>query len=129
MTNHENPKQNIIDERFQFNMCNRKMGESVSQYMAELRRLSQYCKYGASLDSMSRDCLVCGINHDHMQQRLLSEGANLSLQKFMDISLSLKYAIKQAAVIHNQFHNILRLFNVLPNFPLTTSETMSDYYL
>ena len=64
-----------------------------------------------------------------MQQRLLSEGANLSLQKVMDISLSLEYVIKQAAVIHNQFHNILRLFNVLPNFPLTTSETMSDYYL
>ena len=30
---------------------------------------------------------------------------------------------------HNQFHNILRLFGVLPNFPFTTSETMRDYYL
>ena len=29
----------------------------------------------------------------------------------------------------NHFHNILRLFNVLPNFPITTSETMGDYYL
>ena len=29
----------------------------------------------------------------------------------------------------NQFHNILRLFDVLPNFPLATSETMGDYYL
>ena len=26
-------------------------------------------------------------------------------------------------------HNILRLFDVLPNFPFTTSETMRDYYL
>ena len=129
MTNHENPKRNIIDQRFQFNTCNRKMGESVSQDMAELRRLSQYCEYGNFLDSMLRDCLVCGINHDHMQQRSLSEGANFPLQKVMDISLSLEYAIKQAVVIHNQFHNILRLFNVLPNFPLTTRETMSDYYL
>ena len=25
---------------------------------------------------------------------------------------------------NNQFHNILRLFHVLPNFPFTTSETM-----
>ena len=32
MTNHENPKRNPIAERFQFNMHNRKMGESVSQY-------------------------------------------------------------------------------------------------
>ena len=31
--------------------------------------------------------------------------------------------------IYNHFHNILRLFDVLPNFPFTTSETMRDYYL
>ena len=31
--------------------------------------------------------------------------------------------------IYNQFHNILRLFDVLPNFPFTTSEMMGDYYL
>ena len=29
----------------------------------------------------------------------------------------------------NLFHNILRLFDVLPNFPFTTSETMANYYL
>ena len=31
--------------------------------------------------------------------------------------------------IHNHFHNILRVFDILPNFPFTTSETMGDYYL
>ena len=30
---------------------------------------------------------------------------------------------------YNQFHNILRLLEVSPNFPFTTSETMGDYYL
>ena len=90
MTNHENPKRNPIAERFVFNMRNRKLGESISQYMAELRRLSQYSEYGDSLESMLRDCLVCGVNHDRMQQRLLSEGANLTLQKAMHISLSLE---------------------------------------
>ena len=29
---------------------------------------------------------------------------------------------------YNQFHT-LRLFDVLPNFPFTRSETMGDYYL
>ena len=106
MTNHENPKRNPIAERFQFNMRNRKTGESVSQYMAELRRLSQYCEYGDSLDSVLRDRLVCGINHDCTQQRLLSEGGNLSLQKAMDISLSLESVIKQAAVIQNEFQQL-----------------------
>ena len=30
---------------------------------------------------------------------------------------------------YNYFQNILRLFDVLSNFPFTTSETMRDYYL
>ena len=55
MTNHENPKRNPIAERFQFNMRDRKTGESVSQYTTELRRLSQYYEYGDSLDSMLGD--------------------------------------------------------------------------
>ena len=71
--------------------------------MAELRRLGQYCKYGVSSDSTLRDRLVCGINHDCTQQRLLNEGANLSLQKSIDITLSLESAINQAVVIQNEF--------------------------
>ena len=30
---------------------------------------------------------------------------------------------------HNNFHNILRPFNALLNFPFTTSETVRDHYL
>ena len=32
-------------------------------------------------------------------------------------------------ITYNQLHNILGLFDVLPNFLFTTSETMRDYYL
>ena len=102
MTNHENPKRNPIAERFVFNMWNRKLGESISQYMAELRRLSQYCEYGDSLECILQDRLVCGVNHDRTQQRLLSEGATLTLQKAMDVSLSLESAIKQSAIMQNE---------------------------
>ena len=103
MTNHKNLKTNPFHERCQFNMRNRKTGESVSQYMAELRGLSQYCGYGDCLDSMLRDRLVCGINDDRTQQRLLSEVANLSLHTSMGILLSLESAIKQAAAIQSEF--------------------------
>ena len=30
---------------------------------------------------------------------------------------------------YNQFHNIFRLLDILPNSPFTTSEMMGDYYL
>ena len=32
-------------------------------------------------------------------------------------------------LVYNQFHNILRLFDVLPTFSFTKSETMCDYDL
>ena len=100
MADHENPHRNPIAERFKFNMRNRKADKSVSAYVAELQHLSQYCEYGNSLESMLRDRLVCGINHDRTQQRLLSKGATLTLQKALDIWLSLKSAIQQSAIMH-----------------------------
>lgn len=102
MKNHQNPKRNPIAERYTFFSRNRHTNERVSDYMAELRRLSQYCEFGDTLDQMLRDRLVCGINHDRTQQRLLSEGATLTLQKALDISLSLESAIQQAAVMQHE---------------------------
>ena len=36
---------------------------------------------------------------------------------------------KLGHITSNQFHNILRVFDVLPNFPFTASEMMGDFYL
>ena len=52
MTNHQNPRRNLIAERFKFNMGNQRNDESISQYIAELQRLSQY---GSCLEHMARD--------------------------------------------------------------------------
>ena len=46
-------------------------------------------------------------------------------QVFIRANLHLEFWLND----HNHFHNILRLFDVLPNFRFTTSETMGDYYL
>ena len=37
--------------------------------------------------------------------------------------------MKKKIFADNQFHNILRLFDVLPKFAFTTNETVCDYYL
>ena len=46
--NHFNPKPSVIVERFQFHSRVRKTEVSVSTYVAELRRLSQYYDFGKS---------------------------------------------------------------------------------
>ena len=50
-------------QRFRFNYRARKEGESIANYVAELRRLAEGCNYEDSLKKMLDDRLVWG--HDH----------------------------------------------------------------
>ena len=51
----------------------------MAAFVACLRELAQSCGYVASLEDMLRDCLVCGIQDDHLQRSLLAV-ANLTLK-------------------------------------------------
>ena len=64
-----------IVERYKFHSRVRKAGESIATFVAELRSLSEYCNFGALLDDMIRDRLVCGVNDAAIQKRLLAEPA------------------------------------------------------
>ena len=99
---HLSPTPNIIAERFALNTRSRQSSESVSQYVAELKRLSQDCQYGASLNDMLRDRLVCGINDSSIQRKLLSEGSTLSFDNAFKIALSIESATQQSAAMHPQ---------------------------
>ena len=88
---HFNPKPSVIVERFQFHSRVRQSGESVSTYVAELRRLSQHCEFGASLDDMLRDRLVCGISDNRIQRRLLAE-ADLAFKKALELAQAMESA-------------------------------------
>ena len=58
---HLAPDPNIILERFKFNKRDRKEGELVADYIAELRNLARDCEYADKLEEMLRDRIVCGI--------------------------------------------------------------------
>ena len=73
----KNPKPNLVTQRFHFSSRNRADSQTMSEYIAELQRLTQYCDYGTVLKEMLGDKLVCGVNHSQIQQKLLSEGSSL----------------------------------------------------
>ena len=83
---HHSPKPSVIIERFRFNTRTHQQGESVANFIAELRHLTRYCEFGGVLNDMLRDRLVCGIENSHIQRRLLAE-PNLTLDKAVEISL------------------------------------------
>ena len=92
---HFEPKPLVIAERFHFHRRNQAMGESIADYIAELRRLSTHCEFGDYLDQALRDRLVCGLRSESAQKRLLS-GAKLTLTKAMELSQGMEAAERNA---------------------------------
>lgn len=92
---HFDPAPSEIVERFRFNTRVRRGGESISDFIAELRRLAKNCNYGQSLDMMLRDRIVCGIQDEAVQRKLLSEN-QLTLARATEIALSMEMAAKNA---------------------------------
>ena len=78
-------------ERFKFYSRSRRPGESVANFIAQLKSLEKHCNYGASLENMLRDRLVCGINDDSIQKCLLAE-SNLTDKKAVEIVRGLETA-------------------------------------
>lgn len=95
LRNHYAPKPLIIAERFRFHKRNQQEGESVAQFVAILKQLSEHCDFGRSLNDTIRDRLVCGLRSETIQKRLLTE-TNLTLEKSIDISTSMEMAAKEA---------------------------------
>ena len=71
---HLTPQPSSIVQRFKFNSRSQQDTETVAQFVAELKKLSEYCEFGDSLDNMLRDRLVCGLRDVKVQRRLLAEG-------------------------------------------------------
>ena len=93
--NHLKPKPLVIAEGFKFHQRKQGDSESVSQYLTELRKLSEHCQFQNVLNDALRDRFVCGLSSVAVQRNLLSE-AELTLKKASDIALSMEMAKKEA---------------------------------
>ena len=85
-------------QRFNFNSRSQKDGETVAQFVAELRRLSEHCAFQDKLDDMLRDRLVCGIKDSRVQRRL-SE-TDLTFKKAFELAQASEVAEKNAWDLH-----------------------------
>jgi len=71
VSRHYKPKPGKIVSRYKFSTNGRKEGQSVSEFVADLRRLAEHCEFGATLDEMLRDVFVIGINKETILRKLL----------------------------------------------------------
>ena len=88
---HYDPKPLVIGERFRFYQQSQKAGESIAEFIADLRRLSIRCEFGDFLDQALRDRFVCGVRSEALQKKLLTE-AELTIKRAQEIAQSMESA-------------------------------------
>ena len=91
MKNHLNPRPSSIVYRFKINSRFRQPGETIQQYAAELRNLSEHCEFNDQLEKMLRDRLACGVNDERIQRRLLAE-SQPKFKKAMELATAVETA-------------------------------------
>ena len=64
---HYEPMPLVIMERFHLYRHNQAPGKCISDYVAEVRRLTTHCRFGTYLNEALRDRLVCGIRSEGTQ--------------------------------------------------------------
>ena len=80
------PRCNVVRERYEFYSRSQKTGESITAFLAELRKLVSTCEF-PDKDSMIRDRLVMGVR-DRATQRALLRQSKLTLQAAIDIAIA-----------------------------------------
>lgn len=114
LSDHYTPKPSVIVQRFKFHSKSRQTGQSVSSFVVELRRLSEFCEFGTVLDDMLRDRLVCGINDDCIQKRLLAE-TNLTLAKAVELATSMETASKNVTELQQGLVDPVHKMKIQPS--------------
>ncbi|UYV61178.1 K02A2.6-like [Cordylochernes scorpioides] len=102
LKNHFNPTPSAIVERSKFSNRARRPGEKISIYIAELKKMAEYCKFGSTIDEAIRDRLIAGIEDDNIQRKLLGEGDSLTLHRAIEIALALEAAAQDANDLQSQ---------------------------
>ena len=70
---HFEPKRAVIAERYHFYKRDQSVGENITDFNAVLRKLATHSNFGVHLAEALRDRLVCGLQQETIQRRLLSE--------------------------------------------------------
>ena len=84
---HQQPTPSFIVQRYMFNSRVQQPGETISVYLAQLRKMAQHCCYGETLEDMLRDRLVCGCGDKRLQYKFLAD-PELTFEKAVALAKS-----------------------------------------
>ena len=99
---HLNPKPIAIAEQFKFHRQNQQEGETISIYLAKLKKLAEHCEFRDYREEALCDRLVCGLLNEAIQKRLLTQ-KDLTLREAVEIAQGMDTASREAKDMKAQF--------------------------
>lgn len=79
------PRTNLIYNRYKFHSRFQTEGETLDQFVTDLKLLVKECNYQEA-DNMVRDRLVIGIQNTKIREKLVNVGSDLTLEKAQEIA-------------------------------------------
>lgn len=94
---HLAPKRSVIAERMIFRSYKQTESQSITEYLAHLKKLSKTCVFTTTeiLKENLRDQFVFGLKSDKITQRLLTE-TELTFDRAVELALSLEAAVRDS---------------------------------
>lgn len=96
MKDHLQPAPSVISERYKFTECRQREGEDIKRFLANLKRLSTFCEFGANLENSIRDQFVWGLLSEAIKKKLLGE-KDLTFKRAGELALLSESAGRDAA--------------------------------
>ncbi|EEC14627.1 transposon, putative, partial [Ixodes scapularis] len=90
---HLAPRPSVIGERAKYYRRSQTDTESIPDFVAELRRLSQLCDFEGVLNEGLRDRFVCGVQRVDTQKVLFAEDKKLTFGKA--VKRALRWKLRQ----------------------------------
>ena len=98
LIDHLKPQFIIIAEHYKFYCRDQLENETITNYLAELRKLTLNCDFKDFLDQALRDCFVGSLQNNSIQQRLLSE-RKLILKSAIELANTMENADLEMQII------------------------------
>ena len=99
------PRKNTTMARHRFLTHKQTTGQSFSEFVTELKNLSDDCEFGDLKDSLVKDIIICGVNNNNLRERFLREDG-IDLLKVIKIGLAAEQTKFHAKQLQEEDRNV-----------------------
>ena len=99
LAKHLDPKPIVIAERFKFHKAEQQESESIRDFLARLKKLTETCEFGGYREEAIRGRFVCGLKERTIRRKLLAV-ADLTLQSAVEKACAAELTEKETIALH-----------------------------